>query len=95
MTTGHDYKYAEAIIRVYKNGTFNQRITCHAMKGGVFRQEDSALTSSGSAITNFEKSKYRVNMYPLDGKVYFDCVHYAAGDSSYLTVTVELVAIYN
>ena len=95
VVTGHDYKYAEAIIRVYKNGTFDQRITCHAIKGGVFRQEDSALTSSGSAITNFDKSKYRVNMYPLDGKVYFDCVHFATGDSSYLTVTVELVAIYN
>ena len=95
IATGHDYKYAEAIVKVYKNGTFDQRITCHALKGGAFRQEDTALTSSGSAITNFEKSKYRLNMYPLEGEIYFDCVHYATGDSGYLSIELELLAIYN
>ena len=95
VTTGHDYKFAEAIVRIYKAGTFDYRITLHASKGGVFRQEDSALTSSGSAITNFEKSKYRLNMYPFADKVYFDGVHYATGDSSNVVITLELLTIYN
>ena len=95
VTAGHDYKFAEAIVRVYKAGTFDHRITLHAPKGGVFRQEDSALTSSGSAITNFGKSKYRLNMYPFADKVYFDGVHYATGDSSNVVITLELLTIYN
>ena len=95
VATGHDYKFAEAIVRVYKAGTFDHRITLHAPKGGVFRQEDSALTSSGSAITNFEKSKYRLNMYPFADKVYFDGVHYATGDSGNVVITLELLTIYN
>ena len=95
VVVGHDYKTAEAIVKVFKNGTFDHRITMQATKGGVFRQEDSALTSSGSAITNFVKSNYSLNMYPVENKIYFDSVHRAVGDNSNLVITLELLSIYN